>query len=106
MRVNEYSDGNTFALTISAVPGDVDDFANELKEIKATLCDWKNYRRQKCDLVVFVVLSNPKNHAEIESMLKGLCRKDTVLAPLLQSVKVQLNLMNEDAQSIKDYVLE
>lgn len=78
---------------------------SEFTQAKAGLLDWRQRRGPACGLVYFVFSGQPALHAFAEALFRDVYESETELAPLLQSVEVQVALLGEDGQPVKQFVL-
>ena len=88
MQVMEFSKGRNAALGITLTPESVDAFMAEFRNVKAALLDWRAKHQERCERVMFTVVSAPENHQAIESVLKKVYDDEQELSPLLTSVNV------------------
>jgi hypothetical protein len=56
-------------------------------------------------MVMFTIVSPPEHHAELESIMEQLYREEVQLAPLLQSLNVQVTFLNGRGKPVKEYTL-
>ena len=106
MRVMEFSKGSARALALESYPENVDAFAQELPKVEAALRDWKAKHGGRCEVVLFTVVSAPQHHNAIESLIKQVYRDEAALAPLLQSLEVQVALfIDPGGRPVKEYTL-
>jgi hypothetical protein len=105
MQVIEFSKGSGSAVALSLAPDSADAFAQELRQVKAALLDWRAKHGGRCEMVMLTVVSAPENHPAIESLIEQVYREEAELAPLLQSVSVQLALLNPRGKPVKEYAL-
>lgn len=89
MQVMEFSKGRDAALGITVAPESVDAFMAEFRNVKAALLDWKAKHQNRCERVMFTVVSAPEHHPAIEAVLKQVYDEEQDLSPLLKSVNVQ-----------------
>jgi hypothetical protein len=105
MQVMEFSKGSGVALGLSLTPDSADAFAQELRQVKAALLDWQAKHGGRCELVMLTVVSAPEHHPAIESLIEQVYRQEADLAPLLQSLSVQVALLNQQGKPVKEYAL-
>jgi hypothetical protein len=105
MQVMEFSKGRDAALGITVAPESVDAFMAEFRNVKAALLDWKAKHQDRCERVIFTVVSAPENHGAIEAVLKQVYDNEQDLSPLLKSVNVDVALLNARGKPVKEYSL-
>lgn len=105
MQVMEFSKGSGSAVALSLAPDDVEAFAQELRQVKAVLLEWRAKHGGRCEMVMLTVVSAPENHTAIESLIEQVYREEAELAPLLQSVNVQVAMLNPRGKPVKEYTL-
>jgi hypothetical protein len=105
MQVMEFSKGRDAALGITVTPESVEAFMAEFRNVKAALLDWKAKHQDRCERVMFTVVSAPENHEAIESLLKQVYEDEQDLSPLLKSVNVDVALLNSRGKPVKEYSL-
>jgi hypothetical protein len=105
MQVVEFSKGDSYALAISVAPDSADAFMDELRNIKAALLGWKAERQEKCGMVMLTVVSQPEHHTAIESLIDSVYREEADLAPLLQSLHVDVAMLNPRGKPVKEFRL-
>jgi hypothetical protein len=105
MQVIEFSKGSDTAIGVTVAPESVEAFMAELRKVKAALLDWKSKHQNRCELVMFTIVCNPEDHAAIESVLKQVYDEEKELSPLLQSVNVEVALLNKRGKPVKEYNL-
>jgi hypothetical protein len=103
MKVMEFAKGRGSALAITLAPENADAFAREFRQVKQALFDWKAKHGSHCDMVMFSIVSKAEDGTAIESMLDRVYREEPELSPLLQSVNVEVALLDSRAQPIKRY---
>jgi hypothetical protein len=103
MQEQETSKGSALTLTLEF--DEVVDLAQELREAKAALLDWKKQRKDKCQTVRFEISGPDKEHAEAEKMLERLRKDKAEPGPFLQSLKVEVALLNAKGKKVKEFVL-
>jgi hypothetical protein len=102
MQVMEFLKGRNAALGITVAPESVDAFMAEFRNVKAALLDWKAKHQDRCERVMFTVVSAPDNHEVIESVLKQVYEDEHELSPLLKSVNVDVALLNARGKPVKE----
>jgi hypothetical protein len=105
MQVMEFSKGRDAALGITVAPESVDAFMVEFRNVKAALLDWKAKHQNRCERVMFTVVSASENHPAIEAVLKQVYDEEQDLSPLLKSVNVSVALLNARGKPVKEYSL-
>src|SRR5262245_66622137 len=105
MQVMEFSKGSGSAVALSLAPDSAEAFAQELRQVKAALLDWRAKHGGRCEMAMLTVVSAPENHPAIESLIEQVYREEAELAPLLQSVSVQVALLNPRGKPVKEYSL-
>lgn len=105
MHVMEFSKGSGSAIALSLAPDDSNAFAQELRQVKAALLDWRAKHGSRCEMVMLTVVTPPEYHPAIESLIAQVYREETELAPLLQAVSVRVALLNPQGKPVKKYVL-
>jgi hypothetical protein len=105
MQVMEFSKGRDAALGITVAPESIDAFLIEFRNVKAALLDWQAKHQDRCDRVMFTVVSSPDHHEAIESVLKQVYENEQELSPLLKSVNVDVALLNSRGKPVKEYSL-
>jgi hypothetical protein len=105
MQIMEFSKGSGSAVALSLAPETADAFAQELRQVKAALLDWRAKHGGRCEMVMLTVVSAPEHHPAIESLIEQVYREEAELSPLLQSVSVQVALLNQRGKSVKEYAL-
>lgn len=105
MQVMEFSKGRDVALGITVAPDSVDAFMSEFRNVKTALLDWKAKHQDRCERVMFTVVSAPENHEAIESVLKQVYEDEQDLSPLLRTVRVDVALLNPRGKPVKEYSL-
>jgi hypothetical protein len=101
----EFSKGSGSAVALSLAPANADAFAQELREVKAALLKWRDKHGRRCEMVMLTVVSALEHHPAIESLLEQVYSEEAELAPLLQSVSVQVALLNAEGKPVKEYAL-
>jgi hypothetical protein len=105
MQVMEFAKGSASAVAVSLNPPSADAFARELRRVKGALLGWRAEHGERCELVMFTIISAPEHHPAIEALLERVYREEAELAPLLQSLSVQVSLFNRQGKSVKEYEL-
>jgi hypothetical protein len=105
MQVLEFSKGSGSAVGLSLAADSADAFAQQLREVKAALLDWRAKHGDRCEMVMLTVASPRQHHPSIEALIEQVYHDETVLAPLLQSVSVQVALLNEQGRPDREYIL-
>jgi len=105
MQVMEFSKGREAALGITVSPGSVGALKTEFRDVKAALLDWKAKHQDRCERVIFTVVSPDENHEAIESFLRQVYEAEQNLSPLLKSVNVDVALLNQRGKPVKKYSL-
>ena len=105
MQAMEFSKGSGSALALSLAPDSVDAFAQEFRQVKAALLDWRSKHGSRCETVMLTVVSAPEHHVGIESLIDHVYREEAELSPLLQAVSVQVALLNARGKPVKEYAL-
>src|SRR5262245_28022525 len=105
MQVMEFSKGRNAALGITIAPESIDAFMAEFRNVKVALLDWKAKHQDRCERVMFTVVSSPENHGAIESVLQQVYENEQDLSPLLKSVNVDVALLNPRGKPVKEYSL-
>jgi hypothetical protein len=77
----------------------------EFRNVKAALLDWKAKHQDRCERVMFTVVSAPENHEAIESVLKQVYEDEQDLSPLLKAVNVDVALLNARGKPVREYSL-
>ncbi|HEX5446981.1 MAG TPA: hypothetical protein VFW87_24410 [Pirellulales bacterium] len=93
VQIMELSKGSGFALALITTPATGDAFADEMRVAKQALLDWKAKRGSRCNRVMFTVVCESDHHAAIEEAIGRLYHSEIELAPLLQSVDVDIALL-------------
>ncbi len=105
MQEKEIAKGSTFALALTLTYDEIMDFAQELREAKAALLDWKKKRKNKCARVQLTVAGPSADHAEVQKMLDRLVKDKAEPGPFLQGLSVEVSLLNDKGKKVKEYVL-
>jgi hypothetical protein len=105
MQVMEFSKGRNAALGVTVAPESVDAFRAEFRNVKIALLDWKTKHQDRCERIMFTVVSAPENHEAIEAVLKQVYEDEQDLSPLLRSVNVDVALLNARGKPVKEYSL-
>jgi len=106
MQVMEFSKSSGWsAVALSLAPDSADAFAQEIRQVKAALLDWRAKHGGGCKMVIITIVSAPENHPAIESMIEQMYREEAELAPLLQSLSVQVALLNQRGKPLKEFGL-
>lgn len=107
MQIVELSKGSKFALALTMSPADVAAFADEMRNAKQALLEWKSKRGTRCDKVMFTVVCDAEHHNAIEDAIQQIYHNETQLAPLLQSVDVDVALLKPRGKTAtKEYLLK
>jgi hypothetical protein len=102
MQVMEFSKGSGSAVGLSLAPDSADAFAQELRQVKAALLDWRAKHGSRCEMVMLTVVSAPEHHRAIESLIEQVYREEVELDPLLQSLSVKVALLNQRGKPVKE----
>jgi hypothetical protein len=106
MLVMEFAKGSAKALALEFYPENGDAFARELRRVKLALLDWKAKHGDRCETVMFTVVSAPEHHSAIESEIQRVCLDEAELAPLLRSLEVRVGLfVDPRGDPVKEYIL-
>ena len=105
MQVMEFSRGSGSAVALSIAPASADAFAQELREVKTALLDWRVKHGGRCETVMLTVVSAPQIHPAIESLIEQVYHQEAELSPLLQSLSFQVALLNQRGKPVKEYAL-
>src|SRR4051812_13636753 len=103
MQVMEMSKGSGSAIAISLAPASADAFAQEFRQVKQALLDWRAKHGRRCEMVMFSVVSAQEHYPAIESLLDKVYREEAELSPLLRSVQVRVALLNSRGKPVKEY---
>ncbi|MFH0910716.1 MAG: hypothetical protein V1918_04335 [Planctomycetota bacterium] len=106
MKAREFAKGSSRAIGITLTPDSPEALLQEFRLVKADLLDWKRKWGAGCDMVVFTVIMDPVHHALIEETIEKMYRHEIDLAPLLQRLRVHVNLLNAQARPVKEYTIE
>jgi len=105
MQVMQFAKESGVAIALSLTSDNADAFAQEMREVKAVLLDWQAKHGGQCEMVMLTVVSDPEHHAGIELLIQQVYRDEAELAPLLQSVNVQVALLNARGRPVKEFTL-
>ena len=105
MQVMEFSKGSGSAVALSLAANNADALAEEMRQVKAALLDWRAKHGDRCEMVMLTVVSAPEHHPAIEALIEQMYREEAELAPLLQSLCVQVALVNQRGKPAKEYAL-
>jgi hypothetical protein len=105
MQVMDFSRGQNAAIGITITPKSLDAFMAEFRNVKAALLDWKAKHKDRCERVMFTVVSAPQDHEVIESVLRQVYEDEKDLSPMLRSVNVDVALLDSHGDPVKEYSL-
>lgn len=108
MQIVELSKRSGFALALILTPANADAFADEMRVAKQALLDWKTNRGTRCDRVMLTVVCELEHQPAIEEAIGHIYHNEEQLAPLLQSVDVDVALLKPRGRSKaeKEYTLK
>jgi hypothetical protein len=106
MKALEFAKGRSRALGLTLAPGSPEAFVEELRTAKVALLDWRDNWGRDCDLVMWTVSIDPEHLEFVEETLRQIYDEETGLAPLLQSVRMQVNLLSQQGKPLKEFTLE
>jgi hypothetical protein len=105
MQIMEFSKGSGSAIGLSLAPDSADAFAKDLRQVKMALLEWRAKHGGRCEMVMLTVVSAPEIHPAIESLIEQVYQQESELAPLLQTLSVQVALLNQRGKPVKEYSL-
>jgi hypothetical protein len=105
MKAMEFAKGRSSALALTLTAENADASTQEFRLVKQALLDWKAKHGGHCDMVMFSIVTTPEHFQVIESPLDRVYREEAELSPLLQSVNVEVALLNSRAEPLKKYSL-
>src|SRR5262245_25585496 len=105
MQVMEFAKGSASAVAFSLAPASAAAFAQELRQVKGALLGWRAKHGERCEIVMLTIVSAPEHHSAIEALLEHVYREEAELAPLLQSLNVQVALLTRQGKQVKEYTL-
>lgn len=106
MQVMEFSKGSGSALAVTLPIDNPEALNGEFRQVKAAILDWRAKHGPRCEMVMLTVVSAPEHHSDIESIIEKVYREEAELAPILQSLKVQIALLNSRGKPVKEYAFE
>jgi len=103
MRAMEFSKGADAAIGITVAATSMDAFAAEVRVVKTALMEWKAKHQDRCAMVMLTVVAPPEHHGAIAAGLKKIYEEERDLSPLLQSVKVEVSMLDERGKPVKEF---
>src|SRR5262245_55859713 len=103
MQIMRFKRATGVALGITDAPGKFEDVPQSFREAKKALLEWKNQNGAACEMVMFTYVANPELHDQIADFLRKIRSEEQDLAPLLQSVAVQVSLLNKQGKPVQEF---
>jgi hypothetical protein len=105
MQAIEAGSNSGAALGVVITPDNEEGVLRELRMAREAMLAWRDRHGDQCDTIMLTATADPELHPSIVSILDETYRTEEDLSSFLQSVKVEVALLNMRGKPVKRYRL-